>query len=218
MKKRIPLLVGSIAVIGLAACTDPSYNPDKPNAHRNNGAIIGALAGGVFGATRKGGNKFGDAAAGAVIGGLIGGAAGDMMDRQAAELHRDLTTNGVQVVNHGGYLTVTMPQDVLFQTDSAVVRADLQRDLQTLAGSLNRYPNTTVQVIGNTDNTGDAAYNQRLSEQRAQAVAQVLIASGVNYARVQTVGRGESQPVASNLTPEGRAQNRRVEFVITPMN
>lgn len=219
MKKNITLLVAATALIGLSACTDPNgtYNADNSaNANRNTGAITGALIGGVFGATRKGDEKLTKAAAGAIVGGLVGGAIGNQLDRQAQELRRDLTTNGVSVVNNGNNLVVTMPQDVLFATDSAVVRADLQRDLQTLAGSLNRYPNTTVQVVGHTDNTGTAAYNQRLSTQRADAVGQILIAAGVPSSRIVTVGRGEDQPVASNLTTEGRAQNRRVEFVITP--
>ena len=85
-----------------------------------------------------------------------------------------------------------------------------------MAGSLNRYPNTTVNVVGHTDNTGEAAYNQSLSERRAQAVASVLISAGVSPARIRSIGRGEDQPVASNLTAEGRQQNRRVEIIITP--
>jgi outer membrane protein OmpA-like peptidoglycan-associated protein len=120
------------------------------------------------------------------------------------------------VVRSGDQLIVTMPQDVLFATDSAAVRPDLQRDLYTLAGSLNRYPDTTVEVIGHTDNTGDAAYNMRLSRQRAQSVASILVNAGVPSYRVVPIGRGEDQPIASNLTAEGRQANRRVEFIIRP--
>jgi outer membrane protein OmpA-like peptidoglycan-associated protein len=109
-----------------------------------------------------------------------------------------------------------MPQDLLFETNSAALRPDLRRDLQTIAGSISRYPDTRIEVIGHTDNTGSAAFNQDLSQRRASSVANVLRDSGVPSNRVVTFGRGEEQPIASNLTPEGRAQNRRVEIIIRP--
>ncbi|KFE36084.1 OmpA family protein [Thioclava atlantica] len=219
--KTKTILLGAAAAMALAACVPGGYtganNPDQsPNANRNSGAITGALIGGAIGATRKGDEKLTKAAAGAIVGGLVGGAIGAQLDRQAQELRRDLTTNGVSVVRSGNQLIVTMPQDVLFATDSASVRPDLQRDLYTLAGSLNRYPDTTVEVIGHTDNTGTAAYNLQLSQRRAQAVSNILVDAGVPGYRVVPIGRGESQPIASNLTPEGRQANRRVEFVIRP--
>lgn len=217
MNAKLSLLAGVTGLFALSACTDPyasgSYDA---NSRQTSGAVTGALLGGVFGATRKGDDKLEKAAAGALVGGLIGGAIGAQLDRQAQELQRDLDTTGVSVVNTGNELIVTMPQDVLFATDSSVVRSDLQRDLYTLAGSLNRYPNTTVNVIGHTDNTGSASYNQRLSQDRANSVANVLISAGVPRQRIVAYGRGEDQPIASNLTPEGRAENRRVEFVIRP--
>lgn len=216
MKKSIPFLVASVGIIGLSACSPDPYDPSNPNKNRNSGAITGAVLGGVFGATRKGDGKIANAALGAVFGGIAGGMVGSGLDAQAKELSRDLTTSGATVVNNGKNLVVTMPQDVLFDTDSSVVRADLQRDLNTLAGSLNRYPNTTVQIIGNTDSTGDAAYNMKLSQQRANAVMQILLAAGVPSSRLQPIGRGEDNPVATNDTVAGRAKNRRVEFVITP--
>lgn len=219
MNAKFSLMLGVTGLFALSACTDPYATTGVDNgAHSNqtSGAITGALLGGVFGATRKGDDKLAKTAAGAVVGGLIGGAIGANLDRQAQELRRDLDTNGVSVVNTGSQLIVTMPQDVLFATDSAVVRSDLQRDLYTLAGSLNRYPDTTVEVIGHTDNTGEASYNQRLSQDRANAVSNVLIGAGVPRQRVVAYGRGEDQPIASNLTPDGRAQNRRVEFIIRP--
>ncbi|MCL4105115.1 UNVERIFIED_CONTAM: hypothetical protein GTU68_018822 [Idotea baltica] len=109
-----------------------------------------------------------------------------------------------------------MPQDILFATDSAVIRSDLRRDVQALAGNLQAYPNTNVSIIGHTDNTGDASYNQQLSQRRADSVRGILIDSGISSARVRSIGRGENDPVATNLTAEGRAQNRRVEIVIRP--
>jgi outer membrane protein OmpA-like peptidoglycan-associated protein len=92
----------------------------------------------------------------------------------------------------------------------------LRNDLSTLASSINSYPDTTVNVIGHADNTGGAAFNQDLSTRRAQSVSSVLVQSGVSSNRVRAIGRGEDAPIASNLTPEGRAQNRRVEITITP--
>ncbi|SIS58257.1 outer membrane protein OmpA-like peptidoglycan-associated protein [Phaeovulum vinaykumarii] len=218
MNPKFPLAL-ALASLTLAACTDP-YGSGTPSgtgpSNAQSGAVAGALLGGLFGATRPGDDRLTKGIAGAAVGGLIGGAIGADLDRQAAELRRDIGTDGVRVVNTGSELVVTMPQDVLFATDSATLRPDLTRDIYTLAGSLNRYPDTRVEVIGHTDNTGSASYNQNLSQARANSVARVLIDGGVNAGRVVAYGRGEDQPIASNLTEEGRAQNRRVEFVIRP--
>ena len=113
-------------------------------------------------------------------------------------------------------LIVRMPQDILFAVDSAQLRPDLRADLFPLADSLQRYPDRTVQIGGHTDNTGTASYNQGLSERRAQSVATALTSAGVPSFRLRTFGAGENQPIASNLTPEGRQQNRRVDIVIQP--
>ena len=124
-------------------------------------------------------------------------------------------SNGT-ITNTGDRLIVTLPNDILFAVDDATVRPDLQRDLRALAGNLQAYPNSTVQIVGHTDSDGDAAYNLGLSQRRAQSVANVLVAAGVSGSRLQTIGRGEDQPVADNLTAQGKAQNRRVEIVILP--
>jgi len=141
---------------------------------------------------------------------------GNALDRQAADLRASMNNSDVQIVNTGNELIVTMPQDILFAVDSYTVRSDLQTDLRALAQNLQSYPNTTVDVIGHTDNTGDAGYNQGLSARRANAVANVILGAGVSSSRVRAFGRGEDAPIASNLTPEGRQQNRRVEIVIRP--
>ena len=116
----------------------------------------------------------------------------------------------------GDYLIVNMPQDVLFATGSASLRPDLTRDLGAVARNLITYPNSRIEVIGHTDNTGSAALNQDLSQRRASAVASVLSGSGVPAARIAIIGRGEDAPIASNLSDAGRAQNRRVEIIIRP--
>ncbi|WGH77569.1 OmpA family protein [Jannaschia ovalis] len=210
---KLPFAIAVSGVLGLTACVDTTTG--EPNRTRS-GALIGAGIGAAAGAIAGDGSRADEIAAGAIAGGLIGGAIGANLDRQAADLRRQLGDDRITIVNTGSELIVTMPQDILFATDSATLRPDLQSDIRALAGNLQQYPNTTVQVIGHTDNTGAAAYNQDLSERRARSVASVLINQGVSSRRVVSIGRGESQPIASNQTPAGRQQNRRVEIVITP--
>ncbi|MBK6467862.1 MAG: OmpA family protein [Paracoccaceae bacterium] len=211
---KFPLLLASASLLAATACVDPNAYPDDPNARQKQGIALGALAGAALGASQND-DKLAKAAVGAVVGGVIGGAIGNSLDQQAAELRGSLPSS-VSVTNYGDYLVVNMPQDLLFATDSASVRPDLTRDLKTVAASLLRYPNSRIEVIGHTDNTGSAAYNQDLSQRRAVSVANVLRESGVPNGRLAAYGRGEDQPVATNLTPEGRAQNRRVEIIIRP--
>jgi len=217
MMMKTPLILAVAGTLGLTACVvDPNAYPDDPNARQRQGAIIGGLTGAVAGVAVAGD---GDELKGAIIGGALGAGTGALigadLDRQAAELRGSLNSN-ISVTNTGEYLIVNMPQDLLFATDSAAVRPDLRADLNTVAASLLRYPNSRIEVIGHTDNTGSAAYNQDLSQRRAVSVASVLRESGVPGGRIAAFGRGEDQPVASNLTPEGRAQNRRVEIIIRP--
>jgi len=213
MHSRIPLAIGLSGALLAAGCMDGTMGDDR--SRTQSGAIAGATIGAAAGVLTGSGNRFERAAVGAVVGGIAGGAIGAVLDRQAAELRRDLGSN-VDVRNTGSQLVLTMPQDILFATDSAVLRPDLQSDLRVLAANLQRYPESRITVIGHTDNTGSAAYNQTLSERRAGAVAAVLRDAGVPGWRISAIGRGLTQPVASNATPEGRRLNRRVEIVITP--
>jgi outer membrane protein OmpA-like peptidoglycan-associated protein len=214
MIMKTPLILSAMGLLALTACsTDPYAYPDDPNARARGGAITGALIGGALGAANSN-EELAGGVAGAILGGAVGGAIGSSLDRQAAELRA--VNSAFTVTNMGDYLIVNMPQDVLFATDSAALRPALQNDLAAVGANLNRYPNSTIQVIGHTDNTGEAAYNQDLSERRALSVTSVLTSSGVPSGRVSAIGRGEAQPAASNLTPEGRAQNRRVEIIIRP--
>jgi outer membrane protein OmpA-like peptidoglycan-associated protein len=216
IRARNPLLLLSGASLLLAtACTDPNYVPGSdPNRNAKTGAIMGGLIGAGTGAVIADND-----AKGAIIGGILGAAGGaalgTSLDRQEAELRRQLDDD-VQIVNTGDRLILTMPQDILFDVDSANVAPVLRDDLFKVADSLQRYPDTTVQVVGHTDSDGAASYNQRLSERRANAVADVLMDGGVRGARIRAFGRGEDQPIASNLSPEGKRQNRRVEIVILP--
>lgn len=206
---KIIALTSALAL--MTACTTPTGERD----HTRSGLLAGAATGALLGIATGSGNRVPEAVIGAGLGAMAGGAIGQHLDRQAEELRGALGSD-VGVVNTGSEIVVTMPQDILFETDSAALRSDLRADLVTIAASLQRYPDTTVFVTGHTDSTGTAGYNQRLSERRADAVASVLLTNGVPRSRVLARGAGQSQPIASNDTASGRAQNRRVEITIRP--
>ncbi len=209
MRLTFPVLALSAATLALAACApDPENTQNRTLAGALTGAAVGGVAGAMAGDRRT-------AAAGAIAGGAAGALIGQQLDRQAAELRRELGDN-INVQNTGQELILTLPQDLLFAVDSATLRPDLQQDLRAIAVNLVNYPRSDVIVVGHTDNTGSAAYNQTLSERRAQSVAQVLRGQGVAANRIQTIGRGLTQPVASNATAQGRQQNRRVEIFVRP--
>lgn len=217
MKLLSSALAGSALLI-LSGCVTPENAANsKPGDNTTAGTIMGGLIGAIAGMemSSKGDRKKG-AIVGAIVGAAAGNAIGQTLDEQAADLRRDLNNNQVNVTNTGSELIVTMPQDILFALDSAAVRSDLRRDLGVVAGNLQAYPNSTISIEGHTDNTGTANYNKILSQRRANAVADILVNNGVPPARLYAVGRGENEPVASNLSATGRAQNRRVEIVIRP--
>lgn len=205
---KISLSAAGAALLLTTACTvEPAENTRR-------GAITGGVLGAVVGAATSNDGARG-AIRGAAIGAAAGGAIGYSLDAQEAELRRGLG-NSATITNTGDRLIVSMSQDILFATDSAVLDPGIRSELRTVAASLNKYPQSRVQVLGHTDNTGAASYNMDLSQRRAASVSSELIAAGVGSNRIQSIGRGEDQPVASNLTPQGRAQNRRVEIVILP--
>src|SRR6056297_1263485 len=210
------LILAGTSLLMATACTDPAMvNGNDPRQKTRQGAILGGLLGAGLGAAVSE-----DKGKGAIIGGALGAAGGaaygNMLDKQEAQRRQELDNDRIRITNTGDRLIVTMPQDILFDVDSASVRSGLRNDLMTVADSLRDYPDSSVQVVGHTDNTGGASYNQQLSERRANAVADVLMQGGVPFGRIQTFGRGENQPIADNLTDSGRAQNRRVEIVILP--
>lgn len=211
---KFPLALGVCAALTLSACTDPGSLGENPNT--NGGAAAGAVVGAVVGSlVAPGGSRTQGAALGGIVGAAAGALVGNQLDKQAAEMRATLDSD-ILVETADGHLIVTLPEDITFDTDSSVVRPSLQGELNKVAASLVQYPETTVQVIGHTDNVGDAGYNQILSEQRASSVASILRSGGVAAGRIGTSGRGENEPKASNLSPEGRAQNRRVEIIVTP--
>ena len=183
MKTRTLIALPLLATITLAGCMENSTLSD-PNSKAQQGAIAGALVGGIIGLSKDDG--IGKAAVGAAIGGALGAGIGGALDKQAADLRNDLGNDNVTIVNTGSELVVTLPQDILFATDSSVVRSGLQADLGTLARNLQDYPSTTIQVIGHTDNTGSASYNQDLSSRRAASVSTILTANGVASYRIRS--------------------------------
>lgn len=216
--RRLPLTLALVTVTALGACTDPArFETEQPSQAKTStilGGVIGAMIGAAGGDDPA--DKRSDALKGAIIGATAGAIIGTELDRQAAALEASMGSDGVMIVNTGDRLIVTLPQDILFATDSTAIRTDLRSDLAALARNLQEYPNSSVRIVGHTDNVGSAAYNADLSLRRANAVANVLYSNGIRTSRIRTTGMGENQPVATNLTAEGRAQNRRVEIIILP--
>lgn len=178
------------------------------------GAVGGAAAGGTLGAII--GHQSGNTAVGAIIGAAVGGAAGGYighyMDKQAAEMQRDLAGAKVERVGEG--IKITFDSGILFDINKAELKQASRDNLVKLAGILNKYPDTDILLEGHTDSTGKEEWNLELSKLRSQSVENYLAGQKVMETRFTAMGYGESQPVASNDTREGRASNRRVEVAI----
>ena len=184
------------------------------HAKTKKGAVIGGIAGAIAGAVIDNNRGHRSAKRGAVVGGVAGAAAGAivgaMMDRQERELRQ---IQGVNVTRTApGELNVSVQNEVLFDFNSSALRSSSRTSLQQMADVFQKYPDTTLSVQGHTDSIGSAAYNQRLSERRADSVAGYLQDLGVRSSRIQTIGYGKSQPRATNSTAAGRQLNRRVEI------
>jgi outer membrane protein OmpA-like peptidoglycan-associated protein len=178
------------------------------------GGAIGAGAGALVGAVI--GKIAGNTAAGAIVGAAVGGTAGALighnMDKQAAEMKKDLSGAKVERVGEG--IKITFASGILFKTGSSELSSSAKENIASLAKILNKYEDTNILIEGDTDSEGSTEFNQKLSERRAQAVADYTKSLGVLGMRISTIGRGETNPVASNETVDGRAQNRRVEVAI----
>ena len=206
------IIVLAIASTGLAGCATPEGGiGDKTKG----GAVMGGIIGAIVGAN-AGGNKKENVVFGTAIGATLGAVIGQELDRQEEALKNSIGGSGATITNTGAELVVTLPEAITFDTGSSVVRPELLGDLNKLAANLNEFDQTTVDVLGHTDNVGEAGFNQQLSAQRADAVRILLINGGVAAGRLRAFGRGENEPKATNLTEEGRQQNRRVEIVIRP--
>jgi outer membrane protein OmpA-like peptidoglycan-associated protein len=204
--RRLRTACTVLLALGVAACASLS--------RKEKGAIIGATAGGVAGGVI--GNQTGSttrgAIIGAVVGGTIGAVIGHQMDQQAKELQQEIP--GATVARVGEGIAVTFASGLLYDFDSDVVRTEAAQNLRNLAASLNKYPNTDLLIVGHTDAVGTSEYNQGLSQRRASSAASYLAAQGVSAGRLRSVGRGETEPIATNDTEGGRQLNRRVEIAI----
>ncbi len=215
---RLRVLAVSAAItLALCGCqtTDP-YTGEQKTTNTAKGTGIGAIGGAIAGAIIGGGKRKG-VLIGAGIGALTGAAVGNYMDKQEAELRAQLQGTGVSVTRVGDSVILNMPGNITFATDSSNVSADFYPVLDSVALVINKFEKTYVDVIGHTDSTGAADYNQQLSVARASSVARYLESQKVLPQRVVTQGAGESAPIASNDTPEGRSLNRRVEIRLTPL-
>jgi outer membrane protein OmpA-like peptidoglycan-associated protein len=208
-------LVTALAV-GSAGCqTTNPYTGEQQTSKTAMGAGIGAVGGALAGAIISGKRK--NVLLGAGLGALAGGVAGNYMDRQEAKLRAQLEGTGVSVTRVGDQIVLNMPGNITFATDSADIASNFYPVLDSVALVVNEFEKTYVDIVGHTDSTGAAEYNQQLSVRRAQSVASYLQSQGVLPERLLVRGMGEDSPVASNDTPEGRALNRRVEIILTPL-
>lgn len=208
MKK---IILSLVAACFMSACATDPYTGENKVAKTAWGTGIGAAAGAGIGAL-IGGEK--GALIGAGIGGATGAAAGGYMDIQASKLRQKLTGTGVQVARDGDNVRLIMPNSITFNTNESTIKTSANSVLDSVALVAKEYDKTRLQVIGYTDSTGNDKINQPLSERRAAAVANYLALRGVQGSRISSYGAGSSNPIASNATTEGKAQNRRVEITL----
>jgi len=220
MNSRNLVLVMLVAAGTLAGCEtlDP-YTQEPKTSNAAKGAMIGAAAGAVVGLISGDDavERRQHAMIGAGVGALAGGAIGHYQDKQEAELRAELQGTGVSVTRIGDNITLNMPGNVTFATNSSDLSPAFFDVLTSVAKVLKEYDQTVVEVAGHTDSTGTDQYNQSLSERRASSVAQFLQTQGVISQRLITVGVGETRPVADNGTTDGRQANRRVEITMVPL-
>lgn len=218
--RTLRIVAVAAALTGIVGCEtlDP-YTQESKTSSATKGAVIGAVAGAVVGLAS------GDDAVerrqraliGAGVGALAGGAIGNYMDRQEAELRAELQGTGVSVTRIGDNITLNMPGNVTFATDSSDLSPAFFDVLTSVGKVLDEFDQTIVEVAGHTDSTGSDAYNQSLSVRRSSSVASYLQSQGVDSQRLITIGLGETMPVADNSTEAGRQANRRVEITMVPV-
>lgn len=212
-----PLLAAGL-VLGGCTTVDP-YTREEKTAKATQGAAIGAAAGAIVGLLSGSDSRERRkrAVIGAGVGALTGGSIGYYMDVQETKLRHQLEGTGVSVSRNGNQIVLNMPGNITFDLDQSAIRPEFSEVLDSVALVLDEYDQTLIEVVGHTDSSGSDAYNQLLSERRADAVGNHLIRSGVLPKRVAVAGYGERFPIASNDTSEGRAANRRVELTLVPL-
>lgn len=208
----------SLAVCGallMAACTTNPYTGESQVSKTAIGALGTAAVGAGIGALVSKKDRAKGAAIGAGVGALAGGAVGGYMDYQDKQLRKELQGTGVSVSREGDEIVLNMPGDITFKSGSDDLSSDFYKVLNSVAKVLNKYDKTIITVVGFTDNTGSDKTNLALSKKRAESVAAYLQNQKVKPERFVVDGLGESEPIASNKTAEGRAKNRRVEISLT---
>ncbi len=208
---------GLAAMLATTACTTDPQTGQRSISKAAIGGIGGALGGYLLGDLVGGRRDRTEKILGAGIGAVAGAGIGAYMDAQERKLREQTAGTGVDVIRDGDNLLLRMPSGITFAYNRADVQPQFQPTLNEVASVLAQYPKTYIDVLGHTDSDGSDAYNQTLSERRAQSVADYLVSKGVQSARLATRGYGESQPIASNATEEGKAANRRVEIKIAPV-
>jgi len=216
--RAIAVVLGGSLMLGACTTLDP-YTREERTARAQRQAVIGAVSGAVVGLVTGDSSmeRKKRALVGAGLGALAGAGVGNYMDRQEAKLRAELDRTGVSVTRVGDNITLNMPGNITFATDSAGLNAEFFEVLDSVALVVNEFEQTVIEVAGHTDSTGSDAYNQTLSEQRAGAVAAYLNTRQVRGDRIITVGMGEARPIATNDTAEGRQANRRVELTLVPL-
>lgn len=197
-----------LAFVMLVSSISPACNASR----QTKGAVIGAGTGAAAGAVLAKKNKAAAIIFGAALGGIAGGLIGRYMDKQAQKIREDL--KGAKVERVGEGILITFDSGILFDVDSYALKGETRNNLDELSGTLKKYEDTDVMILGHTDNTGAEDYNQQLSRKRAASVNTYLEGKAIDPTRLSTKGYGESDPIATNESAEGRQLNRRVEIVI----
>lgn len=213
-KRIVASLLLTLTVVG---CTSSEpFNDNKTVGNKTAGALGGAATGALIG--QLAGKDTKATLIGAGIGTLAGLGWGAYRDKQEAELRNKLKNTGIEIVKTQQSLNLILPAGATFSVNSSSVASGFYNPLNSIASVFSKYPETKIEIYGYTDSTGKADYNLQLSQKRANSVKDYLIAQGIGVNRLYAVGEGSSNPVASNSTAEGRAQNRRVEIKVLPLS
>ena len=209
-------LVAAVAAMTLTGCVTNPETGNRTISKTAIGGVGGAVGGYLLGDLLGGRNDRTEKIVGAGIGAIAGAGVGAYMDAQEKKMRERTAGTGVDVVREGDELLLRMPSGITFATDQSAIQPQFRPTLDEVAQTLAEYPKTIIDVLGHTDSDGSEAYNQALSERRARSVSDYLTSHGVAAVRIATTGYGETRPIASNETPDGKAQNRRVEIKVVP--
>ncbi|KDM92047.1 OmpA family protein [Photobacterium galatheae] len=215
---RAILFAGVTSMVATGCTTVNPYTREDQTAKSTSGALIGAVAGAAIGVASSSKKDRGKGALiGAASGAALGGGIGYYMDVQETKLRQQLESTGISVTRNGDQIVLNMPNAITFGVDQSNLSQQAMNALQNVATVVNEYDKTQLNVYGFTDSSGSDSYNLRLSQVRASEVSNYLVRSGVAAQRVLSKGMGEAHPIASNANAQGRAQNRRVEIVLSPL-